>query len=386
LGLGQDIWEQVEAILGSGLKLALATTGGGSEVVSWLLNHPGASRAVVEAHIPYHEKALAEYLGFPGPHRAEESTAREMAGRARARAEKFAKGAPRIVGVGCTAALATDRVRRGADRAFVALRLEGEYRFLGLRFARGSAGRLEQEEVLSRLVLEAIAGACGARRESGWSLPDYCRVEERTLSLDDPLGLLVQGELELVEIGADGAVATEVERPGRLLFPGSFNPLHEGHAALAQAAQRLSGRKVCLEISVENVDKPPLSRQELERRLAQMRGRFPVVMSRAPVFHQKARLFANCHFAIGCDTLVRLLDGRYYEGGEQGMAEALDQLQGNGCFFWVGGRLHQGWFQTLADVEVPEKYREMFAGIPEEVFRIDLSSTEIRAQRKEERP
>ena len=80
--VSDDIWTQVEAVLHSGTRLALATTGGGSELISWLLNHPGASRAIVEAQVPYSERALAAYLAFAGPHGANEQTARDMAGRA----------------------------------------------------------------------------------------------------------------------------------------------------------------------------------------------------------------------------------------------------------------------------------------------------------------
>ena len=89
--VSDDIWTQVEAVLDSGTRLALATTGGGSELISWLLNHPGASRAIVEAQVPYSERALAAYLAFAGPHGANEQTARDMAGRAFVRAASFAE-------------------------------------------------------------------------------------------------------------------------------------------------------------------------------------------------------------------------------------------------------------------------------------------------------
>ena len=87
LCVGEDIWDRVEAVLQSGVQLAVATTGGGVELASWLVNHPGASRAIVEVQVPYSEAALASYLGCTGPHRVEEKTARELAGRAHARAD-----------------------------------------------------------------------------------------------------------------------------------------------------------------------------------------------------------------------------------------------------------------------------------------------------------
>ena len=375
--VSDDIWTQVEAVLNSGTRLALATTGGGSELVSWLLNHPGASRAVVEAQVPYSEQAIAAYLAAAGPHGANEQTARDMAGRAFVRAASFAEPGQGCIGVGCSAALATSRLRRGADRGCIALRLECAYRLFTLHFDKSAADRLEQEEVLSRLVLEAIVEACGGP-VAGASLPDYAHLERRELALDDPLGLLFAGELDVVEMRSDGMIAPEVERGQRLFLSGSFNPLHEGHEQLAAAAGQLSGRRPSLELSIENVDKPPLQRSEVEQRLAQMRGRFPVVMTRSPTFLQKARLFGGCHFVLGYDTAVRLLQSQYYEEGEQGVAAALEEFAAGGCRFWVAGRVDGDAYRTLADMDVPEQYADLFASVP---FRMDISSTELRARK-----
>ena len=133
-----------------------------------------------------------------------------------------------------------------------------------------------------------------------------------------------------------------------------------------------------LELSIENVDKPPLQRSEVERRLAQMRGRFPVVMTRSPTFLQKARLFGGCHFVLGYDTAVRLLQGQYYEEGERGVAAALEEFAAGGCRFWVAGRVDGDAYRTLADMDVPEQYADLFASVP---FRMDISSTELRARK-----
>ena len=375
----RDIWQQVESLLQGGGQLALAATGGGGELASWLLNHPGASASVIEVQVPYREEALAAYLGSAGPHRVTAQTARDMADRAFVRARRFTGVEEGIVGVGVTAALATSRSRRGEDRAYIALRLPQEYRLFDLHFEKGAADRLAQEEGLSRFVLAVLAEACGAEAISP-PLPDYVKCSRHTLSLQDPLGLLVTGDIELVEFGLDGVWASEVERGSRLLFPGSFNPLHEGHERLAVAAGRLSGRRPSLELSVENVDKPSLQRVDIEGRLAAMCGRFSVIMTRAPTFLQKARLFSGCHFAIGYDTATRLLQGKYYEGGEQGMVTALEEFRAGEHCFWVAGRLQEGKYLALADIDVPAGFAALFAAIPEENFRVDISSTELRSR------
>jgi len=107
-----------------------------------------------------------------------------------------------------------------------------------------------------------------------------------------------------------------------------------------------------------------------------------VVVTRTPTFVEKARLFGRCTFVIGYDTALRLFAAKYYEGGEAGMKKALAEMKKAGCRFLVAGRLHQGKYRTLESLDLPEEYREVFAPIPEEVFRADVSSTEIRVQQK----
>ena len=64
---------------------------------------------------------------------------------------------------------------------------------------------------------------------------------------------------------------------------------------------------------VDSVDKPPLARDALEERLhcIQEAG-FGAVVTRAPLFAEKAALFAGCSFIMGYDTIIRLLDPRLF--------------------------------------------------------------------------
>jgi hypothetical protein len=177
------------------------------------------------------------------------------------------------------------------------------------------------------------------------------------------------------EVEVEGAIEA-----GTPLLPGSFNPLHHGHEQLARVAGHLLEREVSYELAVVNVDKPPLDADEVRRRLTQFEGTATVVLTRTPRFLEKARLFHHTKFVIGWDTAVRLVDARYYNDSEERMAEALEEMREAAVRFVVAGRTHEGAFRTLENAQLPAEFASMFQGIPEELFRADVSSTELRSE------
>src|SRR5437870_10763637 len=110
-------WQQLISTLhASGRKAALAITGGGTGAVGELLRVPGGSRLLIEAQIPYDALALAAFLGFAPAQACSADTAIAMAQSARARAAKLVPADTDLVGLGATAALVSDRPRRGVHR------------------------------------------------------------------------------------------------------------------------------------------------------------------------------------------------------------------------------------------------------------------------------
>jgi hypothetical protein len=171
------------------------------------------------------------------------------------------------------------------------------------------------------------------------------------------------------------------EEPPKVLLPGAFNPLHAGHWGMAEAACRITGMPVSFELSVANVDKPPLAAAEILARIRQFGGRGCVWLTRAPTFVEKAALFPGALFVLGVDTADRIIAPRYYDNSEDKMLAAMEGIRSRGCRFLVAGRVESGGkFVRLQHLAIPKSVADLFSEIPEAEFRLDISSTQIRLQ------
>jgi len=208
-----------------------------------------------------------------------------------------------------------------------------------------------------------------------------------TLDFNIPISKIYDTSSKYVTIFKSGAFrigGPDDYLENTVLLSGSFNPLHFGHLSMIEYAEDyLSQQKkeyhYSFEISVFNVDKPPMDENTVLERMGQFAGRYPITASKAPRFFDKVKFCKNCVFLVGYDTADRILNKAYYNNSEEEMLQALKQIQDQACIFMVFGRIYGETFQPSTNLKVPESLKSLFLLVGDN-FRIDISSTQIRKE------
>src|SRR5262245_17262387 len=206
-------------------KCVLALTGGGASAAAQLLSVPGGSKTVLEVVVPYGSAALVDFLGREPEHYCSAVTSRDMARRAYERGCWLAPGEA-IIGLGCTASLASDRPKRGEHRLHLSWQRADRAVTWSLVLTKGARDRDGEEQLLSAIILNALASACQVNEQLDLPLLS----EEKLEVLDQQasgLARLFAGQEQAIWVHPDGRcqaihASTLVPHPSSLaLLPGS---------------------------------------------------------------------------------------------------------------------------------------------------------------------
>ena len=406
-----DITALVESIHAftklSDARVAIMATGAGSDFIKTLLGVAGASSTVLEAVVPYAVEAQTNYLGYETHASVHGSTARDFAQTALERAASMCadsgEGERRPIGLAVTASLATNRERRGANRALIAAALPDSVRLYEVSLEKERRDREGEDRVVTWAMLQALCEALQAAAPPSLPTPaprvslpagllggegEGIAVSDATPP-PDPVAALLAGQLDSVTIHPNGRVSADCPFKGAVLA-GSFNPLHEGHEGLLRSAAAAVSLPMAFELAVTNADKGTLDAETVAARVAQFRegeGRtgHTLLLTTAPTFIDKTAALPGCAFVVGADTAERLVQDKYYGGTLSGLQSAFDDVAAAQASFIVAGRVDDDTglfvnFDAEAECEAVGVDPALFRTLSEAEFRMDISSSELRAQ------
>tara|TARA_B100000945_G_scaffold74648_3_gene57420 strand:- start:25695 stop:26834 length:1140 start_codon:yes stop_codon:yes gene_type:complete len=370
----KDIYHVIERIHESDVKIVLTVSGAGSKALSWLLEVPGASNTLLEAHVPYSEKSMSSFLGTIPDNFVSNSTSLMMAHAAYKRAISTKPHNSKVIGISCTAAIATSRKRKGENQAFISFWSDLKRNTVHVKFNKEELTRVEEEELISQSIIEFLYEEIfGEGKETIRSK----NTSLTKIEFENYLSALTSKQIESIEYFGETPNSSDSSFSG-VILSGSFNPIHKGHINLLNLASQITNKPAAFELSAFNVDKPPLSIEEINSRLKQFETTQRILVSNSPLFSQKSKIFPGSTFVIGWDTAERLINPKYYNQNEDIMYNTFQEIEEMSCDFLVAGRLSDGSFRELSALDIPSRFKQIFKSIPESKFRIDISSTQLR--------
>jgi len=409
------------------VRATIVTAGGGSSAISAIASTPGASRVFLEGRVLYDKRSFVDFLvqhqlpfTTPSPVDVHDDSLQHGSFCSQEAAIALSHAAlkrsfeltPNLslrracIGVGCTSVLVSNQSHQGKERCHLAaIEANGTTNLYTCYLRQNSSNqphcnRLEQEELVTNLLLYSILKKNTQDLEA--------TILHSTIHFENPVKQIVeqitQGDSKcaLLAPSSSNILAPLIHTVlplDCLVFPGSFNPPHAGHMALARAAIRairhkrtneLENKKstnciedklqqnlavdnlvpaLVFELSITNADKPSMAVEEICRRidlfgsldmdLEENPMDWGVILTAAPLFAQKVDILSETissaghlpridemprlmSFVIGTDTMVRLIDPKYYGNSINNMLDSMHKMKAKGVHFVVGGRLEQG--------------------------------------------
>lgn len=363
----------VSAIRESGKRVYVVATGGGAGLQSLLWNEPGVSSVLVGASFPYATEETDDLLGFKPEKYASVETAIDLAMAAYMRA--WAPGS-QAVGIGLTASVASNREHRGDHRVHVAAFSEKDCRvYTGVIVKGVGADRRRIDgEICDLMGLDALAQeAVGTFTHTTPLIQEAMRHAGLGHYRDEP-GMKIAEERFFAHpyFKADGTRHVAPTGEGVTLYPGAFNPPHEGHFGIAEKVRSL---RPVFEVTSDAPHKPALSVADMLQRAKLLRGQDRLFTRGCPFFHEKAKQFPRANLVLGIDALVRAFDKQWCSNPNELAAE----FSKTGVHFWVFGREYNGSFLTLQEATARGLLPMRIRATPVD-GRWDISSSQLRTK------
>lgn len=366
-----EVRESLKTLLTKNVRVGVLGASAGSWFMANLATIPGLTKVFYEANFPHAKEATIDYLGFTPDNFVCCNTALEQAMRAYYRA--YQPDGKRTIGVGATAAVATNEVHRGEHRVWVAVFSDDRASVYYAQFKKGVGEEVRSRDLLAcdmlmgKAILQAIDEDVSVQLPNNVESTDFisnCLSSCRVLLATRPYFRVDGSRLTW------DSLAQEVADFGVGVYPGSFRRPHFGHFGVADEFSKRYRQPVVFAIEVTPPHKEALTAADMLQRAKMLKGRNLVFTFGAPYYLDKARLFPNTKIILGADAFVELLDAKW--------GFSIDDLRKvfheTRTKLVVPDRLVKGVFTTLDDLNPPKDFP--CERLP---VRFDVSSSELMA-------
>jgi nicotinic acid mononucleotide adenylyltransferase len=359
-----DTYENVALLLKCNARVHIAASGAGAGIQQAIWEVPGCSSFFVGAAFPYATEEVDAFLGFKPDRYASAETALDFAMAAYMHAANASDGEP--IGVGLVASVASLVEHRGDHRVHVAVMTKDRVlaRDITLHKGSGASNRAIDGGIADRAGLQALFVAAGISPNTDELFVDRTKEARQRFFLRPHF--IASGE----------RIAEPPQEPGsgfgRTFFPGTFNPPHEGHFAMARAAKG----NVLFSITVDPPHKDPVSLGEMCRRAKLLEGHDRLFSQGDALYLDKAKRYPGASFLIGADAAIRMFDPKWTADSA---ALAWELVQHAVTFYVAPRRNEAGLVKDVSDVRklVPGSCAYIFRSLPSGIQ--DVSSSAIRA-------
>jgi len=402
-------------------RFVITTTGGGYSANKELMSRPGASNTILALNGPYAREATMKHIEEPVDSFASLEAANELSITALKDCRFLRSQAIQNIlefgclnkcfGIGITAALRSATWKKGPHRCYIVITSNMNRLSFSLTLHKGCPpsedhpdglpyrSREAEDTLCGNIVILLMAFTCGIIKTEDelydqlWKF--YINIMDKfEMHMDnldesifrfDPIISSLRSEriIDILCIPKEDGTFDFVRnalfnKKDLIILPGSFNPLHAGHISCLNEACLIKYTNGLFELCIKNADKPQISDDEIIRRLEKFKfpNTIPIVLTRASLFIDKAKIFPNASFSIGVDLAIRIVNKKYYDNSENTMIKELLKIIFQGTQFYVSPRaygianipldfpvvLHADELLTLGHIMpyIPDVLREYF--------------------------
>lgn len=338
-------WKQ--RIKEAGVNIHVIATGAGAGLQSQLWEVPGSSAYLSGCSFPYTGEEQEELLGFMPEHFVSPEAAVDLASAAYMKAYKF--GGKKPIGVGLTASVASEKEHRGDHRVDICIMTDEKVHLFHkiLEKGTGESKRRDDGKTCDTLSFFLLLEAIGIAET------------DSVLKFTADAAELARNRFFLRPFfAANGKRLGDMPKGKYALMSGAFNPPHEGHFGVADAAMDKYHQKAVFEVTADPPHKDALTVQTLLQRAKLLQGRDRLFTTQLPFYIDKARKYPGRPLILGADAMIRMLDPKW--GLDIG--DMLAGFYDLGTKIYVSGREIDGNFTTceniIDDIQVKHPFKD----------------------------